>query len=73
MSSSTIYIKNRGVPFRGARVTLAFKEGGMSGTLVTDNAGKATINHIGSGSAEVIVNGQTSATITVPSTSNVEI
>lgn len=73
MSTSTIYIKNHGIPIRGARVTLAYKEGGMSGTLTTDSRGMATINHIGTGPAEVIVNGHKSATITLPCTSSVEL
>tara|TARA_R110002124_G_scaffold72020_16_gene192773 strand:- start:4813 stop:5094 length:282 start_codon:yes stop_codon:yes gene_type:complete len=73
MSASTIYIKTRGIPIRGACVTLAYKEGGMSGTLTTDNTGKATINHIASGPAEVIVNGHKSAIITLPCTCSVEL
>jgi len=73
MANSTIYIKNRGIPFRGALVSLAFKDGGMSGTVATDSNGKATFSHIDHGETEVFVNGQASKVISTPTTALVEI
>lgn len=72
MASSTVYIKNHGIPFRGAMVSLAFKEGGMSGTLITDSNGRATFSHIDHGDAEVVINGQASTVISTPTTASVE-
>lgn len=73
MAESIVYIKNCGVPLRGARVTLAFEEGGMTGTLITDRSGRAKIHHIPSGNAEVMVNGNTITTFNAPDTVSVEL
>ena len=58
MTISTIYLKNNGIPFTGVLVGLAFKGGGMTKALFTDRVGKAKITHAGSGTAQVLLNGQ---------------
>ncbi len=73
MAESTIYLKNSGIPFSGASVCLAFEGGGMTGTLITDRAGRARIYHVGTGVAHVMVNGQETATISTPDEVDVEL
>jgi hypothetical protein len=73
MATSTIYLKNHGIPFTGALVGLAFKGGGMTSAMFTDRFGRAKITHVGSGPATVMLNGQEIATIDTPDVLDVEI
>jgi hypothetical protein len=73
MAISTIYLKNNGIPFAGVLVGLAFKGGGMTKALFTDRFGKAKITHAGSGTAQVLLNGQEIAIIETTDVVTVEI
>lgn len=73
MATSTIYLKNHGIPFANVLVGLAFKGGGMTSALFTDRFGRAKITHVDSGPASVLLNGQEIATIETPSVVDVEV
>jgi hypothetical protein len=73
MATSTIYLKNHGIPFSNVLIGLAFKGGGMTSALFTDRFGRAKITHVDSGPASVLLNGQEIATIDTPSVVDVEI
>ena len=73
MTVSSIYLKNNGIPFTGVLVGLAFKSGEMTKATFTDRFGKAKITHTGSGTAQVLLNGQEIATIETTDVVSVEI
>jgi hypothetical protein len=73
MATSTIYLKNHGIPCPNVLIGLAFQSGGMTRALFTDRFGRAEIPHRNSGPASVLLNGQEIATIETPAVVDVEV
>lgn len=71
MGVSTVYVNLSGSPKQGAKVVLSFNSGGVTSPVYTDRNGAAVIQHDGTGTASVIVDGTTKTSMRAPGTISV--
>lgn len=72
MATSTIHVNQNGRPTKGAKIKLSFATGGITGAVKTNSKGIATIDHEGTGTATIFVNGSKRGTFVAPGSITVE-